>query len=188
MKQLMPALRSYLFFSLLLGLGFPLAMTGLCQLIFPRQAAGSLVELNGKIVGSSLIAQKFESGRYFWPRPSSPDYNPQASGGSNWGPISLDLKKQVSERAVKLKAAHGDMEAPQELLFASASGLDPHLSPQGAAYQVARVAQARGVPAPQVQQILLGQIHARQLGFLGEPTVNVLELNMALDRELRGGQ
>src|ERR1035437_4925339 len=186
MNQVLPAIRSYLFFSLFFGLCYPLAMTGISQVFFPHQAGGSLIEQNGKIVGSRLIAQKFESPRYFWPRPSSQDYNPQPSGGSNWGPISTDLKKQVGEREVKLKAAHGNLEIPQDLLFASASGLDPHISPEAAFYQAGRVAQARSVDPNQIHQLVEGQVHGRQFGFLGEPTVNVLELNLALDRELSG--
>ena len=186
MNQVLPAIRGYLFFSLFFGLAYPLAMTGISQVLFPHQAGGSLIEQNGKIVGSRLIAQKFESPRYFWPRPSSQDYNPQPSGGSNWGPISADLKKQVGERETKLKAAHGNMEIPQDLLFASASGLDPHISPEAANYQAARVGQARGVDPGQIQRIVDSHVQERELGFLGEPTVNVLELNLALDRELSG--
>lgn len=186
MNQILPAIRSYLFFSLFFGLAYPFAMTGISQVIFPHEAGGSLVEQNGKIIGSRLIAQKFTSPSYFWPRPSSQDYNPQPSGGSNWGPISADLKKQVDERATKLRAAHGTSEIPQDLLFASASGLDPHISPEAAFYQANRVAQARSVDPKQIHQLIEGQVHGRQVGFLGEPNVNVLELNLALDRELSG--
>jgi K+-transporting ATPase ATPase C chain len=188
MSQVMPAIRSYLFFSILFGLAYPLAMTGISQMFFPHQAGGSLIEQNGKIVGSRLIAQKFESPRYFWSRPSAIDYNPQPSGGSNWGPISADLKKQVDERAVKLKAAHGNAEIPQDLLFASASGLDPQISPEAAFYQASRVAQVRGSNPNQIHQLIEGQVRGRQFGFLGEPTVNVLELNLALDREFSGAK
>lgn len=186
MNQVLPAIKSYLFFSLLFGLVYPLAMTGISQMFFPHQAGGSLIEQNGKVIGSRLIAQKFESPRYFWSRPSSQDYNPQPSGGSNWGPISADLKKQVDERAAKLKAAHQLAEIPQDLLFASASGLDPHISPEAARYQALRVAQARNMDPTRIQHLIDETLRGRQIGFLGEPTVNVLELNLALDRESSG--
>ena len=185
MKQVLPALRSYVIFSLLLGLGYPLAMTALAQLLFPKAAGGSLLSRDGQLVGSRLIAQKFSSPRYFYSRPSSQDLNPQPSGGSNWGPLSQDLKKQVSERAAWLKAsAVGAVEPiPQDLLFASGSGLDPDISPEAALYQVPRVAKARGWDRARVQAFVLAQVQGRGLGFLGEPTVNVLQLNLALDAE-----
>src|SRR5665213_2977360 len=176
MNQVLPAMRSYLFLSLIFGLAYPLAMTGVAQFVFPNQAGGSLIEVNGKTVGSRWIAQKFESPRYFQSRPSSQDYNPLPSGASNWGPISADLKKQVDERVLKLKAANGNADIPQDLLFASASGLDPHISPEATYYQMERVAQARGVDPSRIRHLIETHAQNRQFGFLGEPTVNVLEL------------
>ncbi len=186
MNQLMPALRIYLFLSVFLGLGYTYVMTGVSQVLFPKQANGSLIEENGKIVGSSLIGQTFESPKYFWPRPSAIGYSPLPSGGSNLSGTQEGLKKAIDERTAKLKAAHGaDVPVPQILLSASGSGLDPHISPEAALYQINRVAQARGVAADKIQQIVQSHMESRQLGILGEPRVNVLELNLALDHNLK---
>lgn len=184
MKYVMPAIRLKLFMTLLLGLIYPFTMTGISQLIFPRQASGDFLSRGGQIVGSRLIAQKFEKPEYFWSRPSGVDYNPLPSGGSNLGQASADLKKAVGERKAKLKASHPDQtgEPPQDLLFASASGLDPHISPEAAQYQLRRVAKARSITTEQVQKLVEQANEGRQIGFLGEPTVNVLVLNMALDK------
>lgn len=184
-QQLLPAIRIYLFFTLLLGLVYPLAMTGISQILFPAQANGSFVQRGEKIVGAKLIGQKFERPEYFWSRPSAVDYNPLPSGGSNFGPTNEGLKKAVDERRAKLKAAHPDrsQEPPQDLLFTSGSGLDPHISPEAAEYQVSRVAKARGLQFEKVQQFVADATEGPQLGLLGEPTVNVLALNMALDKE-----
>jgi potassium-transporting ATPase KdpC subunit len=184
MKHLVPSLRMLLFLTLILGFGYPLLMTGLSKAFFSSNANGSLIEKNGQVIGSSLIGQKFEKPQYFWSRPSAIDYNPQPSGGSNLGPISKSLKATYEERLVKIKAAHPDQEEqpPQELLFASASGLDPHISLEAARYQMNRVAQARGMGVERIESLLIKVQEGRQLGFLGEARVNVLMLNLALDQ------
>jgi len=181
----LPALRIYFFLTLLLGLAFPVLITGLAQLFFPDKANGSLVSRGDQVVGSRLIAQKFEKEGYFWPRPSAVDYNPLPSGGSNLSPIAENLKKAVEERKAKLKAAHAEetKDPPPHLLFASASGLDPHISVDSALFQVQRVARARGVTVEKVQELIDEATQGRQFGIFGEATVNVLMLNMALDRE-----
>lgn len=186
MSQILPAIRSYLFFTILFGLAYPFLMTGVSQLLFPHQANGSLIEREGHVIGSRWIGQKFETPRYFWSRPSATDYNPLPSGGSNWGVDSADLEKLVAARSIHLMAAHGAAEIPQDLLFASASGLDPHISPEAALYQEVRVAQGRGLSLSQVHAVVERNLAGRQFGFLGEPRVNVLELNLALDREFNG--
>jgi K+-transporting ATPase ATPase C chain len=178
MNHLMPAIRTYIVLTLLLGLIYPVAITGLGQALFAKRARGSLIEIEGKVVGSSLIAQKFEMPKYFWPRPSSIDFNPLASGGSNLGPTSQALKDAVQGRQAKL----GALPAPQGLLFASASGLDPHIDLDSAIYQIPRIAQARGMPVEEVRSTVLSQLEKRDLGFLGEERVNVLKLNLALDQ------
>lgn len=184
MKYVMPAIRLNLFMTVLLGLIYPFTMTGISQVIFPRQASGDFLNRGGQVVGSRLIAQKFEKFEYFWSRPSGVNYNPLPSGGSNLGQTSADLKKVVDERKTKLKAAHPDQtgEPPQDLIFASGSGLDPHISPDSAQYQLQRVAKARNMTIEQVQKLIEQASEGRQLGILGEPTVNVLTLNLALDK------
>lgn len=173
-----------LFLTLLLGVGYPVLMTGLSKILFPDNASGSLVQKNGQVVGSTLIAQKFENPRYFWGRPSAIDFNPQASGGSNLGPTSKSLRATYEERLSKMKAAHPGQrdDPPQDLLFASASGLDPHISLEAARYQLKRVAQSRGLSVERIESILSQVQEGRQLGFLGEARVNVLKLNLALDQ------
>ncbi len=184
MKYVMPAIRFKIFMTILLGLAYPLFMTGVSQTVFPLQANGDFVMRGGQLVGSVLIAQNFEKADYFWPRPSAIAYNPLPSGGSNLGQASQDLKKAVDERKAKLKAAHPEQstEPPQDLLFASASGLDPHISPEAAQYQAQRVAKARNLDFQIVQKMIEQATFGRQLGILGEPTVNVLTLNLALDK------
>ncbi len=184
MKYVMPAIRFKIFMTILLGLAYPLLMTGVSQVVFPHQANGGFVSRGGQLVGSTLIAQGFEMAEYFWPRPSAIGYNPLPSGGSNLGQANQDLKKAVEERKAKLKAAHPDqtIEPPQDLLFASASGLDPHISPEAAQYQAPRVAKARNLNVQDVQNLIEQASLGRQLGVLGEPTVNVLTLNLALDK------
>jgi len=177
MKTILQSLRIYLVLTLLTGILYPLAMTGVAQLLFPKQANGSRIIENGKLVGSDLIAQKFESPKYFWPRPSSADYATVASGASNKGPTSADLKKSIDERREKV-----GNDAPVDLLTASGSGLDPHISPEAARLQLARVAAARNRSIQQIARIVDQTIEAPQLGFLGEPRVNVLKLNLALDQ------
>lgn len=184
MKYVMPAIRFKLFMTLLLGLIYPFTMTGISQVVFPSQANGDFLTRGGQVVGSRLISQKFEKAEYFWPRPSGVDYNPLPSGGTNQGQASADLKRAVDERRAKLKASHPDQagEPPQDLLFASASGLDPHISPSAAQYQLRRVAKARSITTEQVQKLVDEASEGRQMGVLGEPMVNVLALNMALDK------
>lgn len=184
MKYLMPAIRFKIFMMILLGLIYPMTMTGISQALFPRQASGDFISRGGQVVGSAKIAQGFEKPEYFWPRPSAIGYNPLPSGGSNQGQASLSLKQAVDERRAKLKSAHPDqtVEPPQDLLFASSSGLDPHISPEAAQYQLSRVAKARNLATEQVQNLIAQATQGRQMGLFGEPTVNVLELNLALDK------
>lgn len=189
MKYLMPAIRFILFMTLLLGFIYPFAMTGISQILFPNQANGDFLTRGGKKVGSSLIAQKFEKSEYFWSRPSAIDYNPLPSGGSNLGQSSEGLKKTVDVRRAKLKMAHPDRsdEPPQDLLFASGSGLDPHISPEAAQYQAQRVAKARNLSLDQIQKLIQQSTQNRVFGIFGEPTVNVLALNLAID-EIQGSK
>ena len=184
MKYLVPAIRFKIFMILLLGLVYPFAMTSISQVFFHQKANGAMILRGGQNIGSKLIAQKFESNIYFWSRPSSIDYNPLASGGSNLGPTSKDLKKAVDERRSKLKAAHPDQngEPPQDLIFASASGLDPHISVEGALYQAERVAIARGQKLVDIQNLIAKETEEREVGIFGETKVNVLALNLALDK------
>lgn len=183
MKYIMPAIRFKIFMTLLLGLIYPFAMTGVTQLVFPSQSSGDFITRGGQVVGSAKIAQNFEKPEYFWPRPSAISYNPLPSGGSNQSQSSQALKDAVDGRRVKLKSAHSDqtIEPPQDLLFASASGLDPHISPEAAEYQLNRVVKARNLSVEQVQKLIKEASVSRQLGIFGEPTVNVLALNVALD-------
>ena len=177
MKTILQSLRIYIILTLLTGILYPLAMTGVVQSLFPRQANGSRIVENGKLVGSDLLVQKFESPRYFWPRPSSADYATVPSGASNKGPTSADLKKSIDERREKF-----GNDAPVDLLTASGSGLDPHISPEAARLQLARVAAARNMSIQKVTTLVDQAIEPPQLGFLGEPRVNVLKLNLALDQ------
>ncbi len=182
MKHALPAFRMLIFMTLLTGVAYPLLVTEISSIFFHDQAAGSLINKNGNIIGSELIGQKFESDRYFWPRPSAVDYNPLPSGGSNLGQVSLDLKKIVDERSLKLKNKNpASGNPPQDLLFASGSGLDPHISVEGAEFQIARLAQIRGLEPIALRQLVGRMTEPRQFGILGEPRVNVLKLNLALD-------
>lgn len=176
MKITLQSLRIYLVLTLLTGIVYPLAMTGIAQLLFPKQANGSRILEQNKLVGSDLLAQKFESPRYFWPRPSAADYATAASGASNKGPTSADLKKAIEERRTKFGP-----NAPVDLLTASGSGLDPHISPQAARSQIPRVAAARKMSIQKVSEFVDQAIEPPQFGFLGEPRVNVIRLNRALD-------
>jgi len=177
MKTTFQALRLLLFMTLLTGLIYPLAFTGIAAVLFPQQSTGSLRETGGKAIGSDLVAQKFEAPRYFWPRPSAAEYSTVASGASNKGPTSADLRVAIDARRKKFGA-----DAPIDLLTASGSGLDPHLSPAAARFQIARVAEVRGLPAQQLEDLVARTIEPPQFGFIGEPRVNVLRLNLALDQ------
>ncbi|HSL02794.1 MAG TPA: potassium-transporting ATPase subunit KdpC [Nitrospiraceae bacterium] len=184
--QLRPALVSLAALTLITGLLYPLVITGLAQVLFPRQANGSLILIDGKPVGSSLIGQPFDAPKYFWGRPSATapfPYNATASSGSNLGPTNDALMKAVQVRIDALKTADPDnpLPLPVDLVTASGSGLDPHISPASAAYQVRRVARARGMEEAVVHQLVSQHTEGRQLGILGEPRVNVLTLNLALD-------
>ena len=178
LTHLRPALVLTLFFMLLTGLAYPLAMTGIAQVVFPAQANGSLIERDGAVIGSSLIGQSFTTERYFHGRPSAVNYDASTSSGSNLGPSSTALLDQVKERA----AAYGGSNVPVDLITASGSGLDPDVSPAGALAQVARVATARGLTEDQVRSLVGQHTEGRELGILGEPRVNVLALNLALDQ------
>ena len=184
--QLRPALVLTLLLCLLTGAAYPAAVTGLAQLLFPRQANGSLVTVNGRVVGSALIGQPFARAEYFHPRPSAAGagYDGTASGGTNKGPTDTKLADTLVARAVEAAvredgAARG--RVPSDMATSSASGLDPDISPANAALQVARVARARGVDAGAVRRVLAAHTAGRQFGILGEPRVNVLLLNVALD-------
>ncbi|NPU84006.1 MAG: potassium-transporting ATPase subunit KdpC [Syntrophaceae bacterium] len=187
MKALLrPSVTVLFVMTLLLGVAYPLAVTGLAQLLFPHQANGSLLLRGGRPAGSALVGQFFDDPRYFRGRPSATGpipYNAAASGGSNLGPSNPALVKVIRERIDALRWADpGQQEAiPVDLVTASASGLDPHISPAAALYQVSRVARARGLDEETVRQMVLARVRKRELGILGEPVVPVLELNMAMD-------
>ncbi|WP_447600675.1 potassium-transporting ATPase subunit KdpC [Nitrospira sp. Nam80] len=186
-EQLKPAVLMLVVLMVLTGLVYPLTVTGLAQLLFPHQANGSLIVRNGKVVGSELIGQYFDAPQYFWGRPSATSpfpYNAAASSGSNLGPTNPALAEAIKVRIAALKAADPGNEAPipVDLVTASASGLDPHISPSSAAYQAGRVARARGLGQDVVWQLITQHTEGRQLGFLGEQRVNVLLLNLALDK------
>jgi K+-transporting ATPase ATPase C chain len=187
MKTLIrPALSLFILLSLITGLIYPLAMVGLAKAVFPDQASGSLLIKDGKPVGSRLIGQNFTSPQYFWGRPSASGpypYNVTASGGSNLGPLNPALADAVKARIAALKQADPDNTnpVPIDLVTASASGLDPEISPAAAQYQIPRVAKARKLPAEQIGKLVDQHTTGRQLWILGEPRVNVLEINLALD-------
>lgn len=184
MKQLKPAFLMLFWMSVLTGLAYPLAMTGLGKALFPAQAGGSLIEKDGAVAGSGLIGQPFASPGYFHGRPSATapyGYNAGASSGSNLGPSNPALAEAVAERAAKARAENGGEAAPMDLVTASASGLDPHVSPEAAASQVDRVATARGVSREALAALVAAHTEGRLWGFWGEPRVNVLGLNLALD-------
>lgn len=184
MKDILASTRMLLWMTLLCGALYPLAVAGVSRPLFAAKADGSLVSVNGQVVGSELIGQNFTGDKYFWPRPSAAGagYDGASSGGSNKGPTAADLKRTVDERKAALIKAHPGMgEPPQDLFFASASGLDPHISPEGAAYQVERVAAARKLDAALVKDQVAVATEEPAWGVFGQPRVNVLKLNLALD-------
>ena len=179
-----PAIVMTLLFALLLGLAYPLVLTGIGQAIFPNQANGSLIRADGKVIGSALIGQGFASDRYFHPRPSAAGkgYDGLASSGSNLGPASKALVERVEQDIKSNQTASPGRPVPSDLVTASASGLDPHISSDAAFYQVDRIAKARGLAPERVRDLVRQSVEQPILGFLGEPRVNVLEINRRLDR------
>jgi K+-transporting ATPase ATPase C chain len=185
-QELRPAILILLVLTVVTGVAYPLLVTGIAQLVWSSEANGSLIERDGKVLGSALIGQPFSAPKYFWSRPSATapvPYNAGASSGSNQGPLNPALADAVKARIQALKTADPGQTAPVpvDLVTASASGLDPHISPAAAEYQVPRVMRVRGLPEDKVRELVAQHTAGRQLGILGEPRVNVLELNLALD-------
>jgi K+-transporting ATPase ATPase C chain len=199
LREIRPALVMLIALAIITGLIYPLAMTGVAGAIFPSQAEGSLIEKDGKVIGSALIGQEFKADKYFHGRPSAtlgPDptdaaktvsapYNAANSGGSNLGPTSKALSDRIREDVEKLKAENPSAPVPVDLVTTSASGLDPDISPEGALFQVPRVSKARNMPEDRVRQFVTENTKGRFAGLLGEPRVNVLALNLALDAASR---
>jgi K+-transporting ATPase ATPase C chain len=199
LREIRPAILVLLLLTAITGLAYPLAMTAIAGVIFPKQAQGSLIEKDGKVIGSALIGQEFKGDQYFHGRPSAtlgPDpadasktvsapYNAANSGGSNLGPTSKALNDRVKEDVGKLKAENPSAPVPVDLVTTSASGLDPDISPEGALFQVPRVSRARNMPEDRVRQLVTENTRGRFAGLIGEPRVNVLALNLALDAAYR---
>jgi K+-transporting ATPase ATPase C chain len=195
LREIRPTILILLLLTAITGLAYPLAMTAIAGVIFPKQAQGSLIEKDGKVIGSALIGQEFREDKYFHGRPSAtlgPDpadatktvpapYNAANSGGSNLGPTSKALSDRLREEVEKLRAENPSVPVPVDLVTTSASGLDPDISPDAALFQAPRVAKARSMPEDRVRQIVTENTRGRLAGFLGEPRVNVLALNLALD-------
>jgi K+-transporting ATPase ATPase C chain len=200
LREIRPAIVVLVALTLITGLAYPLAMTGIAEVIFPRQAQGSMIESNGQVIGSELIGQVFASDKYFHGRPSATTmtdpndstktvpapYNAQNSGGSNYGPSNKALIDRVQGDIDALKKENPSAQVPIDLVTTSASGLDPDISPEGALFQVPRVAKARNLPEDRVRALVADHTQGRWLGLLGEPRVNVLELNLALDKLAAG--
>jgi potassium-transporting ATPase KdpC subunit len=196
LKEIRPAIVLVVALTVITGLIYPLAMTGIAGVIFPYRAQGSLIEQDGKVIGSTLIGQEFTSDKYFHGRPSAtvaPDpndstktvaapYNAANSGGSNLGPTNKALVERVQGDVDKLRQENPSQPVPIDLVTTTGSGLDPHISPEAALFQVPRVAKARNIPEDRVRQLVNEHVEGRTFGFLGEPRVNVLALNLALDR------
>jgi K+-transporting ATPase ATPase C chain len=187
LSQLRPAAVVFLALTFITGVAYPLLITGVSQVAFSRQAQGSLIERDGHVVGSELIGQGFTGSKYFWSRPSAAGYNGAASTGSNLGPTNPVQLDAVKQRIADIRAAHGDEKpVPIDLVTASGSGLDPHITPAAAEYQVERVARVRAMTPDAVRQLVANATEGRTFGVLGEPRVSVLRLNLALDAAQAG--